>query len=200
MKLSEKQKDALSEVINISFSRAAKSLNELTENRVVITVPRIELVEIENLEKALQGYITGDVTSINQIFSGPIKGNACLIFDKEGSIDLVKIILKEENLKDDLSESTKEVIIEIGNIILSAFLSMFGNLLKVNLRFSVPTISLDSLSNMIETFEFEDTVIKYAMIIFMEFTLEQTDIKGFLVVIMGINSLEKFLDEIDKLG
>lgn len=200
MKLTEKQKDAIAEVINISFSRAAKSLNELTENRIVITVPRIELVEIGDLEKILQGYISGHVTSIHQIFSGPIQGDAFLIFDKDSSINLVKIFLKEELLNDELSESTKEVIIEIGNIVLSACLSMFGNLLKVNLRFSVPTISLDSLSLMVKTLEFEDSEIKYALVIFMEFTLEQTDIKGFLVLIMGINSLEKFIDEVDKLG
>ncbi|MGB9664108.1 MAG: PAS domain S-box protein [Ignavibacteria bacterium] len=42
MLLTEKQKDAIAEVINISFSRAAKSLNELTGSRVLISVPRIE--------------------------------------------------------------------------------------------------------------------------------------------------------------
>lgn len=92
MNLSEQQKDAIAEVINISFSRAAKSLNDLTGNRVVITVPRIELVEIGDLEKTLQGYITGHVTSLHQIFNGPIQGDAFLIFDKDSSINLVKIL------------------------------------------------------------------------------------------------------------
>lgn len=200
MLLTERQKDAIAEVINISFSRAAKSLNELTGSRVLISVPRIELVEIANLDIALKDYIKDEVTTIHQVFNGAIEGDALLIFDKESSKNLVKILLNEEGFFNEINESMKEVIIEVGNIVLSACLSMFGNLLKVQLRFSVPKIALESLSTMLKTLEFEENEIRYALIIFMEFHLEGTDIKGFLVLIMGVTSLEKFIEEIDKLG
>ena len=39
--ISEKQEDALKEVINIAFSRAGASLSELTGHRVNLDVPRI---------------------------------------------------------------------------------------------------------------------------------------------------------------
>jgi chemotaxis protein CheC len=200
MLLTGRQKDAIAEVINISFFRAAKSLNELTGSRVVISVPRIELVEIYNLNEVLNNYIKDEVTTIHQVFNGAIEGDALLIFDKESSKNLVRILLNEEGYFNEINESMKEVIIEVGNIVLSACLSMFGNLLKVQLRFSVPKIALESLSTMLQTLEFEENEIKYALIIFMEFHLEGTDISGFLVLIMGVTSLEKFIEEIDKLG
>lgn len=200
MFLTDKQKDAISEVINISFSRAAKSLNELTNRRVIISVPRIELVEVNDLSKILENFIESEITTIHQIFNGFVEGDALLIFDKESSKNLTKMLLNEEILFDDLTESMREVIIEIGNIVLSACLSMFGNLLKVQLKFSVPKLTIDALTKMIETFEFEKSEIKYALVIFMEFSLENTEIKGFLVLIMGVTSLEKFIAEIDKLG
>lgn len=200
MFLTDKQKDAISEVINISFSRAAKSLNELTDRRVIISVPRIELVKVNDLSKTLENYIEKEITTIHQVFNGFVEGDALLIFDKESSKNLTKMLLNEEILFDDLTESMREVIIEIGNIVLSACLSMFGNLLKVQLKFSVPKLTIDALTEMIETFEFEKSEIKYALVIFMEFSLENTEIKGFLVLIMGVTSLEKFIAEIDKLG
>ncbi len=200
MLLTGRQKDAIAEVINISFFRAAKSLNELTGSRVVISVPRIELVEIYNLNEVLNNYIKDEVTTIHQVFNGAIEGDALLIFDKESSKNLVRILLNEEGYFNEINRSMKEVIIEVGNIVLSACLSMFGNLLKVQLRFSVPKIALESLSTMLQTLEFEENEIKYALIIFMEFHLEGTDISGFLVLIMGVTSLEKFIEEIDKLG
>lgn len=200
MLLTERQKDAISEVINISFSRAAKSLNELTNSRVIISVPKIELVEIAQLDEILKNYISNEITTIHQVFNGFVEGDALLIFDRESSKKLTKILLNEEYDFEDLDASMREVIIEIGNIVLSACLSMFGNLLKVQLKFSVPKITLEALHEMIQTFEFEKSEIKYALVIFMEFSLENTEIKGFLVLIMGITSLEKFIREIDKLG
>lgn len=200
MLLTNRQKDAIAEVINISFSRAAKSLNELTGSRVVISVPQIELIEVHKLEETLENIIRDEITSVHQIFHGSINGDALLIFDRESSINLVNTLLKEEDELQDLTESMKEVIIEVGNIVLSACLSMFGNILKVQLKFTVPKISLNSLSQMIQTFEFSEAEIKYALIIYMDFLVEGKNIKGTLILVMGLTSLEKFIDEIDKLG
>ncbi len=96
MLLTERQKDAISEVINISFSRAAKSLNELTNSRVIISVPKIELVEIAQLDEILKNYISNEITTIHQVFNGFVEGDALLIFDRESSKKLTKILLNEE--------------------------------------------------------------------------------------------------------
>ena len=62
--ISEKQKDALIEVINIAFSRAGASLSELTGHRVLLEVPRITTRPINELEPALNGLIKGEVYPI----------------------------------------------------------------------------------------------------------------------------------------
>ncbi len=97
MLLTNRQKDAIAEVINISFSRAAKSLNELTGSRVVISVPQIDLIEVHKLEETLENIIRDEITSVHQIFHGSINGDALLIFDRESSINLVNTLLKEED-------------------------------------------------------------------------------------------------------
>lgn len=200
MLLTNRQKDAIAEVINISFSRAAKSLNELTGSRVVISVPQIDLIEVHKLEDTLKNNINDEITSVHQVFHGSINGDALLIFDRESSKNLVNTLLREENFVEDLTESMKEVVIEVGNIVLSACLSMFGNLLKVQLKFTVPKITLNSLSHMIQTFELSESEIKYALIVFIEFLVEGKNIRGTLILVMGLTSLEKFINEIDKLG
>ncbi len=200
MLLTNRQKDAIAEVINISFSRAAKSLSELTGSRVIISVPEVDLVEVHKLEVTLKNTIKDEITSVHQIFHCSISGDALLIFDRESSKNLVNTLLKEEDYIEDLTESMKEVIIEVGNIVLSACLSMFGNLLKVQLKFTVPKITLNSLSHMIQTFEISESEIKYALIVFIEFLAEGKNIRGILILVMGLTSLEKFINEIDQLG
>ena len=92
MELNSVQEDALIELLNIGFGRAAASLSQLTGHRVILEVaPRQDFTR----SSALAGHrcgkvIQSDVASVHQIFSGPVAGDALLILDQPGAA-----ILKE---------------------------------------------------------------------------------------------------------
>src|SRR5947199_161770 len=77
--LTEDQKDAVTELVNIAFSRTAAALSELTGNRVELTVPEVSAHPIGNLLSALGRFVRGEVATVHQIFGGPVSGDAFLL-------------------------------------------------------------------------------------------------------------------------
>ena len=88
MILTEKQSDALSELINIAFARTAASLSELSGHRVLLNAPGLEVLSIDELAASLKNFIPEEVISVHQIFNGPVAGDALLILNHQGAIRL----------------------------------------------------------------------------------------------------------------
>src|SRR5690349_18384962 len=145
MELTEQQRDALSELINIAFSRTAASLSELTGHRVLLDVPKVAISPINELSAALAEFLPAEVATVHQVFSGPVTGDALLLLNYDGAVTLTDLLTAERVKSDRLNVSAREVLTEVGNILLNACLGMFGNLLQVHVSFSVPRLHLETL-------------------------------------------------------
>ena len=140
MNLTAQQTDSLEEFINIAFSRTASSLSEITGHRVLLDVPKVEIYPIDEVAGNLVRFLPGDVASIHQPFDGAIAGDAFLILNYDGAVKLTDLLTDEESGTDELDESAREVLTEVGNILLNACLGTFGNMLDVTVSFSVPQL------------------------------------------------------------
>jgi len=198
--MSESQKDALTEVINIAFSRAAAALSELTNQRVLLDVPRINIHPIEELQLALSDLVEGEVATVHQIFNGAVSGDAFLMLNEKGAIVLIDLLTGPTGERDRLLESDNEVLNEVGNIILNACLGTFGNMLKVHIRFSVPRVRLNAIEGLVASLSIGNTEVHYALVVSTDFRVRETDISGFLVIVLGVSSLELLLKAVDTMG
>jgi chemotaxis protein CheC len=199
MIITEKQKDALTELINIGFARTANSLSQLTGHRVLLDVPDVSLHPIDELNAKLATFVKGEVATVQQIFTGPVSGNALLLLNYEGAVMLADSIMpEEENIyPDKLTVPSAEVLTEIGNILLNSCLSVFGNLLQIQISFSVPRLYLDALDGLLHSLIIGKEEMRYAMVIYTGFKLKENAVKGYLVMILGVVSLEKMLELVD---
>src|ERR1051325_728524 len=132
VKLTERQSDALSELINIAFARTGAALSELTGHRVLLNPPEVAVYRTEELRPALAKFVPGDIASIHQVFGGPVAGDALLLLNYAGAVQLTDLLTDEDEPSVFLDESAREVLTEVGNILLNACLGMFGNLLNVH--------------------------------------------------------------------
>src|SRR5688572_24254541 len=96
MELTEKQRDSLTELINIGYARAAGALSQLTGHRITVEVPKIAIHEVGDITGMLQGVVQGEVASINQVFSGPVSGNALLLLDDDAALLLTRLLTGEQ--------------------------------------------------------------------------------------------------------
>ena len=198
MILTDKQTDALGEFINIAFSRTASSLSEITGHRVLLDMPKVEVYPIEEVAPNLQRFLPGEVASIHQPFDGAIAGDAFLILNYDGAVRLADLLTDGNVPQVQLDESSREVLTEVGNILLNACLGMFGNVLRVRVNFSVPALHLESLQDLMASIQKEHDNLQYAIIVYTSFRIRETAVTGYLVLVLSIVSLTRLIQEIDK--
>lgn len=197
MELTITQKDALTELINIGYARAAAALSDLTGHRISLEVPEVAIHLIPEIKRNLQDVIRGEVASVNQIFSGPISGNAILLLDREAAL-LLNRLLTDRPDTPELDGAAREVITEVGNIVLNACLGAFGNLLKVQVTFTVPQLQVESVQKVLSSIKVGGSELEYALIIHTRFHMRESDVSGYLVIILGVTSLETLMRELKK--
>lgn len=197
MRLTERQSDALSELINIAFARTGAALSELTGHRVLLNPPEVAVYRTEQLSAALAKFVPGDVASIHQVFAGPVAGDALLLLNYDGAVHLTDLLMDETNPSDYLDESAREVLTEVGNILLNACLGMFGNLLNVRVTFSVPRLHLETLDQLIASTTNGKSEMHYALVVYTAFQIRDSSVKGFLVIVLSLGSLDRLIQEVE---
>ena len=198
MELNSVQEDALIELLNIGFGRAAASLSQLTGHRVILEVPHVRIHPVSALPDMLGKVIQSDVASVHQIFSGPVAGDALLILDQPGAAILKELLTDEPALPLSIDASAREVITEIGNILLNACLGTFGNLLKVQVSFSVPQLNLASVTAILNTLRVGQEGVQYALVVHAGFKLREAEVRGFLVIVLSVASLDRLIRAVEE--
>ena len=198
MKLTEVQEDALIELLNIGFGRAASSLSQLTGHRVLLEVPHVTIHPVEELSESLERVIRTEVASVHQIFSGAVAGDALLILDQIGASMLKELLTNEPALPLSIDASAREVITEVGNILLNACLGTFGNLLKVQVTFSVPQLNLESLGAILESLRVNHQGVNYALVVHAGFKLRDAEVRGYLVIVLSVASLDRLIRAVEQ--
>jgi chemotaxis protein CheC len=197
MQLNERQKDALTELINIAFSRTAASLSELTGHRVMLDVPKVEIYPVSELTARLAGFLPAELASVHQVFTGTLTGDALLLLNYEGAVTLTNLLTDDAAFSYRLNESAREVLTEVGNILLNACLGVFGNLLEVRVSFSVPRLHLETLGSLVRSLIIDKEELRYALVIYTAFRLRDSSVSGFLVIALSVVSLDRLIQEIE---
>lgn len=200
MLLNDQQKDALCELINIGFGRAASALSIMVGQRVLIETPNVEMYEIPDLNTVFETLSAGEITTVHQVFAGRISGTAILLMDNKSSSALVDMLGGGAGEPHEMSEEDRGAMQETGNILLNAFTGAFGNLLQVHISFTVPRVHYESLRNMLHTLMINHKELEYALVVRVNFQLTKGNVSGFVMIIMGIQSMTALLESMRVAG
>ena len=192
--LNELEKDALKEIINIAFGKAAASLADVIGLHVILNVPKIEILLPEELQRFISAEIheSKGLNIIEQYFIGKIKGAAFLVLSYESSKQLISLLPGEENKEMfeffSIAMLEQETVTEIGNIIIGACVSKIADFLKDFVTYTPPRFiggkfSHNDLPQKI--FDRESYVIVLKTI----FQFENRDISGFLFLVNSFESI-----------
>jgi chemotaxis protein CheC len=165
----------------------------LVNQRVILEAPQSDIYPLLELENALENLGGRDLINVHQFFRGKLSGDAMLIMDPESATILVDMLEGGEGFPAPLTPNHREALVETGNILLNAFIGSFGNLLRVHLTFTVPHLKLESLSDLLSSLAMEQQQVEYALVVRIQFRLSQGDVSGYVLIIMGIQSLETLL-------
>ena len=141
--LKESQLDAMREVANIGAGHAATALSQMTNRRIMITVPR---VNIRPLEDACDTVGTPDevIAAILMHMMGDLTGRALLLFPQRSARTLCDFLLRREvGTTQDFGEMEQSALKEAGNILASAYLNALSDFMGMMLVPSVPSLVVD---------------------------------------------------------
>jgi len=165
---------------------------------VELTVPEVSAHPIANLLPALGRFVHGDVATVHQIFGGPISGDAFLLLDIDGAARLVDLLTDAGAPTKQMGASAREVLGEVGNILLNACLGVFGDLLQIRFTFAVPRLHLEALGSMLDSLVIGRDELSHALVVGTLFRVRASEVTGCLVLVLGFTSLDRFLREIEN--
>ncbi|ANI79982.1 hypothetical protein EP837_03598 [Sphingobium sp. EP60837] len=195
--LSELERDALTEIVNIGVSRAASSLRKMIGDQVLLSVPSIEVVNQRRAARLISEREVVELVAVRQDFSGPFSGRALLIFPETNSLELVRAVTGGELSAEEVIEMEREALAETGNIILNSCLATMANMLKRSLSMTIPEVLRGDGAML---FEIDENAKAEGLVLFLyiDFAVRQRDIRGYIAMLMDIPSLATLKELLDE--
>ena len=197
MQFTGNQRDDISKILNTGLGMAAMALMDITSEEVSIKVSLIDLVSVDMLNQSFDAY-HGSLMAINQTIRGSYGGNALLLLTEESSLQLTRALLDDTVLSKDMTDIEKEVISEVGNIVLNASLaSLFDLLQSSDQRGGLPRFICGSINTILAGLD--STVIdneQMALFMRMEFNINQHRTRGFVAILLSCLAMEIVIDNL----
>jgi chemotaxis protein CheC len=190
--LSEIEQDALAEIANMGVSRAAASLRRMVGEQVLLSVPAVNIVSRRVASRMVEKGHSSKLVAVQQSFEGPFSGRALLIFPEAQSLELVRSIVGEEHSLEDVIDLEQEALAETGNIILNACLATIANVLRRTMRMSLPSIVRGDGDTLFDVRE--DSSDGLVLFLYIDFTIKNRDVRGFIALLMGLPSIAALKD------
>lgn len=190
------QEDILKELINVSFGLSASLIGDMLDNHAKLHIPEISSIGIHNLDKKIIEVLgnENEFYLTKQRFLGSFNGEVLFVFNNYSAEVFCSLLLKQAiNDEGDIKSS----IMELTNIITSACIGKFCEIIHGETIFKVPSIEKRDISEMdkYDKIEGYDNVI----VIKTALDIEKENILGHMFILLNNEMLEHLKSTIDKL-
>lgn len=143
--MNELEIDILKEIGSIGGGNAATALSSMLSAKVNMSLPKVEILDFN---EALVN--VGDpeevVAAILVEMSGELSGIMLFILTKEFSDEILfRMLGKTEENFFELGEIASSVLMEIGNIVISSYITAMASLVNMSVELSVPQLAVNML-------------------------------------------------------
>lgn len=193
-KLNNIQLDALKEVGNIGAAHAATALSQIIEQKIMISVSKVNIVPIRDIALVVGGDEKKAVT-VGMKVLGDIFGGIILILAEKNALYLADILKNNSpGASREFSEMDISGLKEAGSILSNAYLTAIGEMIKMSLIPSVPELSLGKAGEILNhAFSELSRRSEIAFCIETEFIESSNMVKGHFLLIPEVKSLENIL-------
>ena len=138
--LSPGQLDALREVANIGAGHAATALSQMTGQRIMISVPRVNVAPLEDVPNQITD-TEEPVAAVLMRMMGDLTGITLLVFPKVSALQMASLMMRRTCT--DLGMMEQSAIKEAGNILGSAYMNALAEFMGMILLPSPPSLAVD---------------------------------------------------------
>ncbi|MDY6964444.1 MAG: chemotaxis protein CheC [Halobacteriota archaeon] len=196
MQPTDKQIDALRELINIGVGHGADVLNTMLNSHIQLQVPYIKVLSPDELQREMETNTENRLASVKLGFKGDTSGTAELIFPAESASKLITAFTGDEGDDLNLDSIRAGTLNEVGNIVLNTVVGSISNILKFNLKYSVPSYVEGDSTNLLPPEIGSDTVILLAR---TRFLIEELKIEGDVALFFELSSFDMLLEAVESI-
>ncbi|MCM1156922.1 MAG: chemotaxis protein CheC [Bacteroidales bacterium] len=188
--------DILREIGNIGAGNATTALSVMLKSNLRVEIPVVEILGFNELSDLVGGADTV-VTAVLTHFTGEVSGMTMFILEMEEAKNLAGTMLNKTYPKDfrEFDQMDKSALVEVGNILMSSYISSIGTLTNLKLNIVPPAICVDMVGAVLSMPISElGQVGDQAMIIDSKFLDNERPINGFLLFVMDEISFENIFE------
>ncbi|MFY0627221.1 MAG: hypothetical protein JXR07_13055 [Reichenbachiella sp.] len=195
--LSEKQKDAITEIVNIGVGKGSATLSQMLNEEIILNVPYANVISFDKVLLEFEDLHVKQVHAVEMQFRGEYQGLANVILSTDSASHLAAVLTGLSTDSPDLIQMKDGVITEVGNIILNAVMGSFGNILAVPFEYNIPQSFEGDISDLYHHLDQE----KYSQVLICRtnFTIKDRNIEGEILIMYEIGSFNKLKDLLDTM-
>lgn len=194
--LSAAQLDALREVANIGAGHAATALSQMTEQRIMISVPQLTVSALDDVPNQIAPP-EEPVAAVLMKMEGDLTGLTLLVFPHPIALKVAGLMMRRSVTE--LGRIEESAIKEAGNILSAAYLNALADFFKMTLLPSPPSLAIDmSDAVLTSTYVASAQGASYVVCVESEFHLQDKDerLRGFFLLLPDPPSLRTMLKAI----
>lgn len=198
MPKTEEQK--LTRMTDKAAKRASQALTTLSGEKVSVEVSKVEITKVQREFPGIEPETI--VAGIYLPITGEVKGASLLIFPEKIAYTLCDVLVRRKaGTTRKLTELDKSALKEVGNIICGSFLTVFSNVLKIKIIEHVPQFSFDMFGAVVDVIiaEFAQRA-EEALVIEVRFVFEHAKIRGYVVLIFGLEEMKAIVKALEVGG
>lgn len=185
--------EALKEIGNIGSGHAATALSNMLQTRISMSVPKVWLVPLEEIEEAM-GDMDATRVALYLKVGGEARGKAVFILSIS-SAEVITATLLGLNEPPDIfqDEMAQSALREVGNILVSSFVIALTQFSGIKLQPSIPALAVDMIGAMIDAVLLEEGEVDDKIVIIDTKLTGLNEIEGKFLFIPGEGTLNKLL-------
>jgi len=197
--LKELQLDALREVANIGGGHAATALSQMTNRRIMISVPRIFVSHLDEVSAQLFEPSV-PVAGVLMHMMGDLTGRTLLLVPEANASVLCDLLLSRAvGTTKQLGVLEQSALKEAGNILGAAYMNALSDFMKMMLLPSVPSLVIDTAGAVVSSAYLNfGRERDYVFCIETRFEFDEAGriLPGFFLLLPDLVSLRAILDAI----
>ncbi|MEJ5199803.1 MAG: response regulator [Anaerolineae bacterium] len=197
LKMTDAQRDAFTEMMNIAMGQAAAALGNLLARRVVLSVPHVQCMDTTTLCAFLDWEARRVGALVTQRHSGLLSGVTALILPALHASLLVRLLLNTERELTRLSSAEQTVLAEVGNIILNSALARLGDTMGGRLQIGLPSVALDLESTAAAELLFSSAPnVRHAIVLLSRLAIGEAELAAYIVLLLPHPDIERLLEHL----
>ena len=199
MEFTPVQLDALQELANIGAAHSATTLSMMLNCHVSMNVPEIDIVDISEMGQLLTDEIT---TLVVFELQGEIPHGGFLVlhFPGDSAIRTANVLLGSGDIARPPGEMDQSAILEVGNIMISAFLSAASDLIGIIMLPSPPALVVDMTHAVIQSLIAGMTIEVDDVVLFrINLSSDEHEIAANILIFLEVSTLQMVAEMLEKM-